>query len=279
MSFNRIFDDLERKTAENVKTSDSDYIMDGLLHCGKCRTPKQVRIELFGKVRTPYCLCKCETEKRDAEIAELERQKGLQRIKELRKAGFSNSEMQNWTFENDDRTNPKVSEIAHKYAENFPKLKEKGKGLLFYGTVGAGKTFISACIANALIDQGYPCLVTNFARLTNTIGGMFDGKQDYIDSLNRFTLLVIDDLAAERDTEYMNEIVFNIIDSRYRSGLPLIITTNLTAQELSNPAQISKQRIYSRLLEMCIPIEIKGKDRRKTALRDGIEEYKSLLGL
>ncbi|MCM1008857.1 MAG: ATP-binding protein [Ruminococcus flavefaciens] len=279
MSFNRIFDDLERKTAENVNTSDSDYIMDGLLHCGKCRTSKQVRIELFGKVRTPYCLCKCETEKRDAEIAELERQKGLQRIKELRKAGFSDTDMQNWTFENDDRTNPKVSEIAHKYVENFPKLKEKGKGLLFYGTVGAGKTFISACIANALIDKGHPCLVTNFARLTNTIGGMFDGKQDYIDSLNRFTLLVIDDLAAERDTEYMNEIVFNIIDSRYRSGLPLIITTNLTAQELNNPAQISKQRIYSRLLEMCIPVEIKGKDRRKTALRDGVEEYKSLLGL
>jgi replicative DNA helicase len=279
VSFNRIFDDLERKTAENVKTADSDYIKDSLLHCGKCRTPKQVRIELFGKVRTPYCLCKCETEKRDAEIAELEKHKELQRIKELRKTGFPDSEMQGWRFENDDRTNPKVSEIAYRYAENFPRFKEKGKGILFYGTVGAGKTFISACIANALIDQGYPCLVTNFARLTNTISGMFDGKQEYIDSLSRFSLLVIDDLAAERDTEYMNEIVFNIIDSRYRSGLPLIITTNLTAQELSNPAQISKQRIYSRLLEMCIPIEIKGKDRRKTALRDGFEEYKSLLGL
>ena len=279
MSFKKIFDALERKTAENIKAADNDYIKDGLLHCGKCHTPKQVRIELFGKERKPYCLCKCETEKRDAEIAELERQKGLQRIKELRKAGFSDTDMQNWTFDNDDQTNPKVSSIAHKYVENFSKLKAKGKGLLFYGTVGAGKTFISACIANALIDQGYPCLVTNFARLTNTIGGMYDGKQEYIDSLNRFTLLVIDDLAAERDTEYMNEIVFNIIDSRYRSGLPLIITTNLTAQELKNPAQISKQRIYSRLFEMCLPVEIRGTDRRKKELKGNMEEYKSLLGL
>ena len=279
MSFKKIFDALERKTAENIKAADNDYIKDGLLHCGKCHTPKQVRIELFGKERKPYCLCKCETEKRDAEIAELERQKGLQRIKELRKTGFSDTDMQNWTFDNDDQTNPKVSSIAHKYVENFSKLKVKGKGLLFYGTVGAGKTFISACIANALIDQGYPCLVTNFARLTNIIGGMYDGKQEYIDSLNRFTLLVIDDLAAERDTEYMNEIVFNIIDSRYRSGLPLIITTNLTAQELNNPAQISKQRIYSRLFEMCLPVEIRGTDRRKKELKGNMEEYKSLLGL
>ena len=279
VGFNTIFDDLECKMAENVQQEENDYIKGGLLHCGKCHTPKQVRIELFGEERMPYCLCKCETEKRDTEIAELKKQKEQQRIRELRGMGFPDAEMQNWTFDNDDNTNPKVSAIAHKYVENFSKLKEKGKGILFYGSVGAGKTFISACIANALIDQGYPCLVTNFARLTNTISGMYDGKQAYIDGLNRFSLLVIDDLASERDTEYMNEIVFNIIDARYRSGLPLIITTNLTAQELNNPAQISKQRIYSRLLEMCIPVEISGTDRRKKKLRSDINEMKDMLGL
>lgn len=158
-------------------------------------------------------------------------------------------------------------------------MRERGKGLLFFGTVGTGKTFHAACIANALIDKGYPCLVTNFARLVNTLQGMYEGKQQYIDSLNKFDLLVLDDLAAERDTDYMNEIVQNIVDSRYRAGLPTIVTTNLTADELKNPADIRKARTYSRLLEMTFPVEVKGADRRKAKLASDYNEFSDLLGL
>ena len=108
---------------------------------------------------------------------------------------------------------------------------------------------------------------------------MYEGKQNYIDNLNNFDLLVIDDLASERDTEYMGEIVQNIIDSRYRAGLPLIITTNLTSEELKKPLEIRKKRIYSRLFEMCYPIEVKGKDRRKQKLREEFGEIGEILGM
>ena len=118
--------------------------------------------------------------------------------------------------------------------------------------------------------------MTNFARLTNVISGMYEGKQEYLDRLNEYDLMVIDDLASERNTEYMGEIVQNIIDSRYRSGLPLIITTNLTADELKHPADIRKERVYSRLFEMCIPIEVKYQDRRKNRLK---AEYEPLMAL
>ena len=122
-------------------------------------------------------------------------------------------------------------------------------------------------------------MVTNFARLVNTISGMYGGKQEYIDGLNQFDLLVIDDLASERDTEYMGEIVQNIIDARYRSGLPLIVTTNLTSEELKFPAEIRKQRIYSRLFEMCVPVEVTGTDRRRQKLINEYDEIGNLLGL
>ena len=213
-----------------------------------------------------------EEEKRKAkELAE--------KVKELRKMGFPDAEMSRFTFENDDNANDYISGVAHRYVDNFVDMYKMHKGLLRSGTVGTGKTYIAACIANALIDRGYTCLVTNFARLTNTISGMFEGKQEYIDELNRFSLLVIDDLASERDTEYMNEMVMDIIDARYRSGKPLIVTTNLTAQELNNPKDIRKKRVYSRLLEMCVPLEVKGTDRRKNNAVKERSKINDMLGI
>lgn len=271
---------IESRASSAIRREDGDYLSDdGLLMCGKCHTPKQVRIEVFGEIRTPMCLCQCAKAHLEAEAEERQRQERMERIRGLRKMGFSDADMQGWTFANDDNSNKRVSEIARRYAENFEEMKNRGKGLMLYGTVGTGKTFIAACIANALIDKGVPALVTNFARLTNTIGGMYEGKQQYIDGLNRFDLLVIDDLASERDTEYMSEIIFQIIDARYRSGLPLIVTTNLTAEEIKHPAEVRRQRIFSRLLEMCIPVEVKGADRRKEALKSDFNELKDLLGL
>ena len=256
-----------------------DYVVNGLLYCGKCHTPKQCRVEIFGQIRTPMCLCKCEKDKLDAEDLDRKIEEIQWHIKELKRIGFPDKELSKWTFEKDDHSNDYVMEIAKNYVNKFDEMKSRGKGLLLYGSVGAGKTFISSCIANELIERGIPCLVTNFSRLCNTITGMFEEKQQYIDGLKRFDLLIIDDLASERDTEYMGEIVQNIIDSRYRSGLPLIITTNLTAEELKHPAEIRKQRIYSRLFEMCVPVEVKGYDRRKKKLVMEHEEMSKILGL
>ena len=257
-----------------------DYLgEDGLIHCSQCHTPKQCKITLFEKEKIVPCLCKCEIEKRDAEEALRKQQEQEKRIKQYRKMGFPESDMIDWTFEHDDGLNPKLTSAMKAYVENFEKFRSSGKGLLLYGSVGTGKTYAAASVANALIDKGYPCLVTNFARLANTLQGLFDGRQDYIDSLNRFDLLVIDDLAAERSTEYMQEQVFNIINSRYVAGLPMIITTNLTGDELKHPDSIGKERIYSRILERCHPIEVAGSDRRKGKLKNDFSEMRDILGL
>lgn len=280
MDLSNIIGSMAEKAKQVAGITDDDYIgEDGLLYCGKCHTRKQTKIQIFGREDIVYCLCKCQAEARDAEEAEHQRRRRMERINDMRQAGFPDAEMRNWTFERDDQSNEQISKTARKYVEHFEEMKKRGQGLLFFGDVGTGKTFISACIANALIDKGFPCLVTNFARLVNTISGMYEGKQEFIDSLNNFDLLVIDDLASERDTEYMGEIVQNIIDSRYRAGLPLIITTNLTSEELKRPLEIRKKRIYSRLLEMCIPIEVQGKDRRRQKLREEFNEIGNLLGI
>ena len=277
-----LIETMTRNASQYSHYEEGDYLNeDGLLTCGKCHTPKQCRFTATwdGKEKKPYTPCDCTRARRDAEEQARQAQNLRIEVNRLRKLGFPDSEMADWTFAHDDGTDPKTTSIAHKYVDNFPEMKKRGKGLLLYGPVGTGKTHAAACIANELINQGRPCLVTNFARITNTLQGMFEGKQRYLDDFNRLDLLVIDDLAAERDTSYMNEMIFNIIDSRYRSGKPLIVTSNLTQTELTAPGSVDKERIYSRLLEMCVPVEVKGTDRRERKLRDDSADMKRLLGI
>lgn len=279
MDLKPLIDGLERTAAAHIKAEQGDFIMNGLLYCGKCKTPKQCRISILGEERTPMCLCKCEVERKEREEEERRRVEFMRKIQELRRMGFPESEMQDWTFENDDLSNERITRAMQNYVANFDSLRKAGKGLLLYGTVGTGKTFAACEVANALIDKGFPVLVTSFPRLTNTIQGMFDGKQDYIDGLNRFQLIVIDDLGTERNSEFMQEMIYNIIDSRYRSGLPFIITTNLTIDEIKKPGDIGRTRIYDRILERCFPIEVSGASRRRKAVREGYEDMRNLLGL
>ena len=268
------------KARETNNIVEGDYIGENnLYYCGKCKTAKQCRVTFAGRERVVPCICHCKAEAIKQEEEQRQQRAFFERVQRYRRMGFPESDMGNWTFANDDRKNQKMSDAMQNYVKHFDEFREKGKGLLLFGNVGTGKTFYAACIANALIDRGIPCLATNFARIANTVQGLFEGRQEYYDSLNRFPLLLIDDLAAERKTEYMQEIVFNVIDSRYRAGLPLIVTTNLTREEMQHPADITYQRIFSRLFEMCTPIEIYGKDRRCVALRNDIAEDKRLLGL
>lgn len=268
------------KAKESAYISPDDYLgEDGLYYCGKCNTRKQTVVSIFDAKRVVPCICKCRADELKAEEEAIRKRELFDKIMRLRSVGFPESAMRNWNFANDDGSNPKMSNAMRKFVENFPTFQKEGKGLLLFGTVGTGKTFLAACVANALIDQGIPCLVTNFARIANEVQGLFEGKQEYYDNLNKFPLLVIDDLSAERKTEYMQEIVFNVIDARYRANLPIIVTTNLTREELMHPSDLSYQRIFSRLFEMCTPIEVSGKDRRQQALREDIGKYKNLLEL
>lgn len=277
-----IIETMARNASQDSHYEEGDYLNEnGLLICGKCHTPKQCRFiaKWDGQEKKPYTPCDCARERRKTEEQARRAQDMRIEVQRLRKLGFPDAEMANWTFANDDGTNKNASDIAHRYVNNFTEMKKHGKGLLFHGPVGSGKTFLAAAIANELINQGHPCMVTNFARITNTIQGMFEGKQRYLDDFNRLDLLVIDDLSAERNTSFMNEMIFNIIDSRYRSGKPLIITTNLSKEELIGQTDTCRQRIYSRLVEMCFPVEVNNTDRRKRKARNDSEDLRKLLYL
>lgn len=119
--------------------------------------------------------------------------------------------------------------------------------------------------------------MTNFARILNTLTGMYsDDRNKFIDSLNRYSLLIIDDLGMERNSEFALEQIFNVIDSRSRSKKPLIVTTNLTLDELNNPSDLNRKRIYERVLEQCVPLKINNQNIRKLNAMENMKQVKEL---
>lgn len=280
MELSNMINTIVENSNKNIKAEQGDYVDEesGLLMCGKCRTPKQTKILFLGMVRTPMCLCKCRAEQLNREQEERERIEFEEKVARMRNEGFPEQQMKHWTFANDDMSNERVTKALQRYVDNFADLRKKGQGLLLYGTVGTGKTYGACEVANALIDKGYSAYVTNFAKVLNTLQGTFD-KQEYIDSLNNYQILVIDDLGIERETPFAREQVFNVIDARYRLGLPLIVTTNLTLRDLKNPSNIDNGRVYDRILEKCFPIEITGASRRRQNISREYASMKELLGL
>ena len=184
--------------------------------------------------------------------------------------------MRNWTFENDNGQNP-VTDKARHYVENWERAYAGNVGCLFWGSVGTGKSYLAGCIANALMEKEIPVYMTNFALILNDLAASFEGRNEYISRLCRYPLLIIDDFGMERGTEYGLEQVYNVIDSRYRSHRPLIVTTNLTLTELQHPKDTAHSRIYDRLLEMCPPVCCTGGNFRKKAAQDKLGLLKELM--
>lgn len=259
-----MFDAISAQAMKSMKRNKGDYIgKDGLLHCGVCGAPKQAKLTLpDGRVVTPPCMCRCQVAAQKREKAREEAQKKLTEASRLRSLAFHDEALKRCIFGHDDSPKSQASRIARNYVKHFSDFNKAGKGLLFYGNVGVGKTFYAACIANALVDKCISIIMTNFSRIANRMQGSFNGRQEYMDSLAQCGLLVVDDFAMERGTEFMQEIVYDVINDRYQSGKPLVMTTNVTKSELDNPSDLSKQRVFSRVSGMCMPVKVTGIDRR-----------------
>lgn len=201
----------------------------------------------------------------------------MQRLNMLKSLCFEDHALYSWTFEKDNGKNP-VMKVARDYVSKWSDFASKNAGLVLWGDVGTGKTFFAACIANALVEQNVSVKMTNFSTILNDLFAESD-KKKYLNRLNDHSLLIIDDLGIERGTEYALEQVYNVIDTRYKSGKPLIVTTNLTLDELKAPVDIPHKRIYDRVLGMCVPVMFNGVNFRKEEAAAKMEAAKKLFGM
>lgn len=275
------------KAYQNQPKRDDDYIgKDGLMYCGNCRTPKQKELTLDQfppkapkTVKVPV-MCKCREAEYKQEEADRKKREDMARIEKLKKNSLMDEKFRRTTFDTFEviKENARVHKICTRYAENFGEMVEKNQGLLFYGPVGTGKSFAAACIANYLLDQMTPVVMTSFVKILQNVQSFKEEEeQKFINRMNGAKLLIIDDLGAERNTDFALEKVYNIIDSRYRAKMPLVLTTNLSLKQMQETMDIRYARIYDRIFEMCYPVEYLGPSWRKDEAARRFDEMTKFL--
>lgn len=264
-----------RLAERSAVKDDSDYIQDGLLYCGRCQTPKQTRIHIPGKTYTVFCLCACAEEAQIlAEQREREERAAENRRRRvIRCYGGERSALQEATFAA-SAYNRAQTDACARYAADFRRMLEAGRGLVLYGNCGVGKSYLAACIANDLLARGYDVRWTSISRVAREfLSASPEDKGDRLDALADCDLLVLDDYGAERRSDYVDEIAYTVINARSETRLPVVITTNLTAEELKNPPDRAMQRLMDRLLERCVPIHFGGESIRRQHTRETIRDW------
>lgn len=271
---------MEKAAADSLKKimdgasghiEDGDYLgPDGLLYCAKCRTPKQTIVKIpagiFGQEpseRVVPCICKCMREHEEKRKKEEKYREEMSRIQRMRDASMMDAKFRDARFSTYRVTsqNKKVYDLARKYSDNFDTMYRDSQGIIFYGPVGTGKSHTAACIANALLEKQVSVVMTSFVKILQNL--QKQDEAEYISALNSAKLLILDDLGTERNTDYALEKVYNIVDSRIQTAKPMILTTNLPLSEMLDASDIRYKRIYDRIFETCLPVEVPGESFRR----------------
>lgn len=261
-----------------AEMKDGDYIGDdGLLVCGKCGETKEQRVQIGEAWHTMSCECECERAEREREEERARLSRRAERSEQYRAECFPFESLRRMTFESDDMSNAKISERCRRFADNFAKAKAAKAGLLFYGSVGGGKTYHAASIANRVIDMGYSAVFTSISRISADMSAArFTGSGKVLDAVLRHDLVILDDLGTERSTETAREQAQEIVDALSLSPCVPIITTNMSIEAMQAETDPTLQRIYSRISGMCQPVKVEHTDRRLEVGEDKADFYKSI---
>lgn len=285
-AIDNVIKSIEETAKQNNPISKGDYVgEDGLLYCGICRSPKQARIENWftnksEKGHIVYVPCECRKREELQLQKEERRRKELEAIDKLKKSSLMDEKFLASRFETSGgiENNQKQLSIAQRYVDKFDELYKRNQGLIFWGDPGTGKTHVACCIGNRLMERLVPVFATSLVKLLEQAKSFRQNDvETLIARMNVAKLLILDDLGAERGTDYALEVVYNIIDSRYRAGKPMIVTTNLTLSEMQSEQHMKLKRIYDRIFEVCYPVHFTGVSLRMKAAADRYDEMKKML--
>jgi DNA replication protein DnaC len=233
--------------------------------CQQCRGTGWRLVEEEGSQFVRRCQCADSVRKNRL----LERADIPARYRHCRLASFE-------IWNQDDPTLVRARRAVEEFVNLYPQVD---KGLLLMGPVGTGKTHLAvAALQQLILDKGVPGLFTDFTALVLEIQMTFDGqgsKRDILGPLVDVELLVLDELGAGKATQWVMDLLYYLVNTRYLNGRHTIFTTNYS-DFVSTPGQESltdrvSARIRSRLFEMCRRVELRGADYRRHRLADETE--------
>lgn len=244
-------------------------------YCGRI-VPK-LELDFWGVKKVVQPVCECESRAFDEEMkrfTEHERRREIERRFSISNVGkrFEESTFENFIQRPGSETAYKQ---AKKYALGFEEYESLS--LLIWGTYGNGKSRLAAAVATALKDKGKTVVFQSVPELLERIRQTFnknntETEQQIMNALLQCDLLILDDIGAEKVTDWVSDVLFRIIDGRYRKNLPVLYTSNLKPAELEEKLG---RRIYDRILETTIPVQNKATSYREEQARARLAKLRS----
>ena len=198
--------------------------------------------------------------------------------REFRRRALGLDKMCDWDFEHDNGEDPILTGIGKNYVQNYKEMKEKGMGIMYFGGTGAGKSFASAQIVNALTDAGYDCLFTSFRNILTDLGTLTnDGKREYLNKLFQKDLIVFDEYGSEGDSGYCNQMILYIISTCCQRCIPMLVTTSYHKDNLVKTNNHLRLMTLSRLWQRCCCVQVSVPRSRRYKTKEELDKQEELL--
>ena len=263
---------------KTYKPRENETIKNGMLYCTLCNDKK---IYVHTNKEFYHCTCKCQQERYKQQEEQKQQEKQMRYLQTLKNDSLLYNKYKEFDFEKFDLDRPEnivnAFKFCKEYCEQIAENVIKGTSIYLYGeNNGTGKTRLSVCIANYALNKYIPTLFTSMYEILRTIKAIYDKQNNlnedaYIQKISNIDLLVLDDFGAElknKNNDFFNEIVFQILDKRLKNNKATIFTSNYGLKELI--AKGFTRRNAERILEMCLNnfIKLTGSSYRLKLLKN-----------